>query len=177
MMILLFVLSFCRIVIALVFGFSSVKKMMNMAAFEQTIIQFDILPRSITRAVALLFLVGECVVALLVTVGGPFLKPGFYLSILLLSIFCTALISVLRRHIRTSCNCFGSTKKMVSAIEGWRNVGFIVCACAGCIILAEPNTSQAYLSPAEWGVIGLGAAVFWFLWLHLDEIVQLFQQG
>jgi hypothetical protein len=175
-MILLYVLTFCRIVIALVFGFSSVKKMMNMSAFEQTIIQFDILPRSMTRVVALFFLIGECVVALFVTVGGPFLKPGFYVSILLLIVFCTALISVLRRHIRTSCNCFGSTKKMVSTIEVWRNVGFLVCACIGCLILAKPNTNQTHLSPAEWGVLGLGAALFWFLWLHLDEIVQLFQQ-
>lgn len=148
-MILLYVLTFCRIVIGLAFWYSFLRKMMNIPVFEQTITQFNILPKHFSRAIALLFLSGEFIVALLVTIGGPFLKPGFYFSIFLLILFCLALISVLRRNIRTSCNCFGSTQKTVSAIEVWRNVGFIMCAFIGCIILARSNNGQEYLNPAE----------------------------
>ncbi len=176
-MVMLSVLAFCRIVIGLVFGYSFLRKVMSIPTFEQTITQFRILPKRFSRAAALLFLAGEFAVALLVTVGGPFLEPGFFLSIFLLLLFCSALVSVLHRDIQTSCNCFGSTKKPVAALEVWRDAGFIICASIGSGVLIRSNNGQGHLSLAEWSLIGFGAVIFLVLWLHLDEIVQLFQPG
>jgi len=174
---MLYVLAFCRIVIGIVFAFSFLRKTRSVSTFEQTITQFSILPKRFSRVVALLLLSGEIVVALLVTIGGAFLESGFLLSILLLLVFSSALVSVLHRNIQTSCNCFGSAQKQVSSVDVWRNVGFVVCALIGYGTLARSNSGQGHLAPLEWGLLGLGAAFFVALWLHLGEIVQLFQQG
>lgn len=176
-MVLLSVLAFCRIAIGLVFGISFLSKIINIPTFEQTITNFHILPEQLNRVAALLFLGGELAVSLLVAVGGLFLIPGFLLSIALLLLFCGALVSVLCRKIQTSCNCFGSTEKPVAVTDVWRNAGFIVCALIGCGALVSPNNAEGHLGLADWGLLGLGAALFVALWLNLSEIVQIFQQG
>jgi uncharacterized membrane protein YphA (DoxX/SURF4 family) len=175
-MIALYILVFCRIFIGLVFGYSFLRKAMNIPAFEQTILEFHILPNNFSRITALLFLSGECAVTLLLMVGGPFLILGFILSIFLLLLFCSALVSLLHRNIRSSCNCFGPTQKPVSAIEVWRNIGFILCAIIGCGVLAASNNGQGHLGLIEWGLIGLGAAVCVVIWIQLGEIVYIFRQ-
>lgn len=176
-MIALYTLAFCRIVIGLVFGYSFLRKVVNIPAFEQTILEFHILPKNFSRITALLFLSSEFVIALLITVGGPLLGPGFFMSIFLLFLLCSVLISLLHRNIRSSCNCFGSTQKPVSVIEVWRNIGFISCAVVGCGVLAASNNGQGHLGPFEWSLIGLGAAVCVVICIQLGEIVQLFRQG
>jgi hypothetical protein len=175
-MIALYTLAFCRIVIGLVFGYSFLRKVVNIPAFEQTIFEFHILPKNFSRITALLFLSCEFIAALLVSVGGPLLGPGFFLSIFLLLLFCSALISLLHRNIRSSCNCFGSTQKPVSVIEVWRNIGFISCSVIGCGVLVASNNEQEHLGLAEWGLIGLGAAVYVVIWIQLGEIVHIFRQ-
>jgi hypothetical protein len=172
---MLYVLAFCRIVIGIVFAISFLRKVGNVPVFEQTITQFSILPKRFSRLVALLLLSGEIAVVFLVTMGGSFLEPGFLLSILLLLLFSSALVSVLHRNIQTPCNCFGLAQKRVSPIDIWRNIGFIVCALIGCSTLAVSNSGQEQLAPLEWGLLGLAVAFFVALWLHLGEIVQLFQ--
>lgn len=175
-MLMLYVLVFCRIVIGIVFAVSFLRKISSVPIFEQTITQFSILPKRFSRVVALLILSCEIAVALLVIIGGPFLESGFLLSVLLLLVFSSVLMSVLHRDIQTSCNCFGSTQKQVSSVDVWRNVGFFVCALIGCSAFAGSNSGQGHLAPLEWGLLGLAASFFVALWLHLGEIVQLFQQ-
>lgn len=175
-MIALYTLAFCRVVIGLVFGYSFLRKVVNIPAFEQTILEFHILPNNFSHITALLFLSGECAVALLLMVGGPFLILGFILSIFLLLLFCSALVSVLHRNIRSSCNCFGSNREPASVIEVWRNIGFLSCAVVGCGILATSNNGQGHLGLTEWGLIGLGATVCVVIWIQLRGIVQLFRQ-
>ena len=176
-MIALYTLAFCRIVIGLVFGYSFLRKVVNIPAFEQTITQFRVLPQRFSRIAALLFLGGEFAVTFLLIAGGSFLSLGFFLSIFLLLLFCSALLSVLHRNIRTSCNCFGSTQKQVSAIEVLRNIGFLSCAVTGCAILAVSNNGQGQLGLFEWGLIGLGTAVCFVIWTQLSEIVHIFRQN
>ena len=175
-MIALYILVFCRIFIGLVFGYSLLRKVMNIPAFEQTITQFRILPRKFSRIAALLFLSSEFVVTVLLIVGGSFLRLGFFLSIFLLLLFCSALISLLHRNMRSSCNCFGPTQKPVSAIEVWRNIGLILCAIIGCGVLAASNNGQGHPGLIEWGSIGLGVAVCVMIWIQLGEIVYIFHQ-
>ncbi len=175
-MLLLVALAFCRVVIGLVFGLSFFSKVVDLSAFEQTIIRFALLPQPLSRLFAWVFLGGELAVAVLVALGGALLGVGFLLGAALLLVFSGALVSVLRRHIQTPCNCFGATEKPVSSADVWRNVGFLLCALGGSAILAWSHGVQTPLGLAEWSLIGLGGGVFVAFWLHLGAIVQLLQQ-
>src|SRR5690348_3348391 len=124
---MIYLLAFCRVVIGLVFAISSLGKARDLAQFQEAIAGFRLLSRRMSNLAAFLFLGGECTVVALMVIGGPFLFPGFALAILLLLLFCTALASVLIRRIQTACNCFGSTRKPVTRVDIWRNLGFLLC--------------------------------------------------
>ncbi len=176
-MLLSYLLAFCRVVIGLVFAISSIRKMLHFSVFEQTIIRFRLLPARWSRKVALLFLACEFAVVALTLAGGRFLRFGFELAAFLLLIFGAALVSVLARDIRSSCNCFGSTERPVSPSDVWRNVGFILCALFGLVALTTSHRRDVGMGIAGWGMAGIAAAVFVMVWIQIGEIVQLFRQG
>jgi len=165
---------FCRGVLILVFLFSFAGKVRHMAIFEQTITNFALLPGQQSRPVALLFLLAEALVVVLLVVAGPLLLPGYLLAAALLLLFCVALLSVLIRHISTTCSCFGPTTTPVSPIDIVRNTGFIACALGGCLTLAGP-VRLGTLDLAAWALSGLCALVFVGIWTQLGEIVRLFR--
>lgn len=166
---------FCRGVIELTFIVSFFSKASNIANFTQTIDAFRILPERLGHYTALLFLSGECIVALLMFIGGVFLAPGFLLAILLLLIFCIALMLIVKRKIRISCNCFGSSEVQISLIDIWRNLGFMLCALGGWGTLLVLRSPREPLNIAEWGTITLSAALFVLIWTQLSMIVQVFR--
>ena len=176
-MLVLYVLTFCRIVISLVFVLSSISKARDMVRFRQIIYTFDLLPQSLNYVAAVLFLGSEFVVVALVLIGGSLLIFGFSLAFGLLLLFCLALVSVLARGIRTTCNCFGTSAKEVSAFDVWRNIGLMICALVGIAMLIGTKAARVPLSLLEWVLISLGAGVFVMIWLQLGEIVQLFRQN
>lgn len=176
-MVSLYVLAFCRIAIGLLFAVSSISKMLNIAQFRQTIWNFHILPGKFSGIAAWLFLCCEVAVVVLVAVGGFFLVPGFFLAFFLLLLFCIALMSVVARKIRTSCNCFGVSAKPVSLFDVWRNLGFLLCALVGVAAQVWTKENRGSFSPVEWILTGLGAVVFVVIWIQLAEIVQLFRQS
>lgn len=176
-LLLLYLLAFCRVAIALLFVASLAGKITNVALFEKTIAGFSILPPQASKPAAFLFLAGEAIVVVLVAAGGPLLGLGFLLAIVMLLVFSGALISVLWRKVRTSCNCFGATDQPVSPFDVWRNAGLIVCALGGLQAFVALRGEQGNLSIIEWGLIGLGAALFVAVWINLKEIVQLFRQS
>ena len=176
-MVSLYLLAFCRVVIGLTFMVSSVGKVLNIAQFRQTICNFRILPGWLSGVAAMLFMCGEVAVVVFVVIGGSLLVVGFSLAIFLLLLFCIALLSVLVRRIRTTCNCFGASAKQVSHLDVWRNAGFILFALGGYGSLAEAKGTQVNLSLLGWGLIGLGAVVFVIIWIQLGEIIQLFRPG
>lgn len=172
----LYMLTFCRVVIGLTFGVSSVSKVLNIAQFKQAISNFHILPRWLSGVAAMLFLCSEFAIVALVFIGGPLLILGFSLALGLLLFFCLALASVLARGIRTTCNCFGASMKEVSTFDVWRNIGLMICALVGIAMLIGAKSAWGPLSLLEWVLIGLGSGVFVMIWLQLGEIVQLFRQ-
>ena len=172
----LYMLAFCRVVIGLVFVVSSVGKVLHISQFRQAISNFHILPGRLSGAAAMLFLCGEFVVVVFVLIGGPLLPFGFALAIFLLLLFCIALVSVLVRRIRTSCNCFGPGAKQVSRSDVWRNIGFMLCALGGWGGLVWTKDTQGNLGLLEWVLTGLGAGAFVVIWIQLGEIAQLFHQ-
>ncbi len=172
----LYMLAFSRVAVGLVFAVSGISKARDIAQFRQTISSFNLLPRWLSGIGAVLFLCGEFAVVVLLLIGGPLLIIGFTLAIFLLLLFCVALVSVLARRIRTSCNCFGTSTKQVSRSDVWRNVGFVLCALVGCGTLAWTKDIQGNLGLLEWALTGLGAVVFIVIWIQLGEIIQLFRQ-
>lgn len=174
-MILFTVLSFCRITIGLTFGLSFLKKALDTPIFGQTIAHFALLPKRFSPWLARLLLGSELMVTILLALGGTFLNTGFLLAIILLLLFCGAIISVLHRNIQAPCNCFGSSHKVVSVADVWRNVGLLICALLGYIALVGSQGNHQKFNLVEWCLVGLGSAAFVSLWLHLDEIVRVFQ--
>jgi uncharacterized membrane protein YphA (DoxX/SURF4 family) len=173
MMILTYLLSFCRLVIGLAFILSFVGKVRDIDRFAETIGRFELLPRRWTKTAALLFLGGEAAVVVLIIAGGPLLFLAFGLAILLLFVFTLALLSALRRGIETSCNCFGASEKPLTYYDIWRNVGFISCSVLGWWLAAQvPVTTQ----PSNWAELALlsfGAALFVIVWTQLGELATL----
>lgn len=174
---MMYLLVFCRVAIGLVFAMSSFSKARDIAQFQQAVFGFHLLSRRLSNLAALLFLGGEFAVVLLVAIGGPFLLAGFALAILLLLIFCAALASVRIRRLPISCNCFGSSKKPVTPVDIWRNIGFLLCAGGGCGALIWTRGVQESLAGIAWIFIALGAGAFVVIWIQLGEIVQLVRQG
>lgn len=172
----LYLLAFCRVVMGLVFLVSSIGKARDLDLFRQTIRTFHILPPALSGVGAIAFICGEFAVVAVIVIGGPLLMPGFLLAAGLLVLFSIALVSVLLRRIRTSCNCFGTSAKAVSPFDVWRNVGFILCALVGGALTWTKDT-QENLSLPGWMLSGLGAVVFVVIWLQLREIAQFFRQG
>ena len=154
-----YLLTFCRLVIGLVFVISFVGKVRDVGQFAATIGRFDLLPRRWTQTAALLFLGGEAAVVILLIAGGPLLPLAFALATLLLLLFSLALLSVLRRGIETSCNCFGASEKPLTYYDVGRNAGFIACSLLGWWLapqLAGSPAAQNWLALAWQGVAAIG---------------------
>lgn len=169
------VLTFCRVVIGMVFLISSASKALHLVQFKQTITHFRLLPSKLSGSAALLFLAGEGSVVVLIIAGGNLLLPGFLLAMTLLLVFCGALASVLFRKLRTSCNCFGPSAHPITVSDLWRNLGFGGCALAGCVTqnwLQGTHTTLSWLASIP---ISLGALVFVMIWIQLGEITRLFR--
>lgn len=175
-MFLSLLVTFCRIVIGLVFALSFLNKVLNPTMFERTVFSFDLVPKPLIKIAALLFLSGELTVVLFALAGGTFLGPGFTLAGILLLVFTMALASVLIRNIKTSCNCFGPSQKPVSAYDIWRNAGLILLVLAGLGALFMLNSDVANLDVPELSIVVLVAGSFVAIWLNLRDIIQLFHQ-
>jgi uncharacterized membrane protein YphA (DoxX/SURF4 family) len=172
-----YVLAFCRVVIGVVFLVSSANKVIDFPRFKEAVLAFRLLPGRLSSSAAFLFLCSEVAVVVLLVLGGSFLLPGFALAIGLLSLFCFALVTVVIRRIRTACHCFSPSTKAVSFVDVWRNLGFIVCALVGCLVLTWTKVDvQIHMNPLEWLFMGLGGVALLVIWTQLGEITQLFRQ-
>ncbi len=172
----LYILTFCRVVIGLTFAVSSGSKVLNISKFRQAMLSFHLLPRRLSDIAAIVFLCCEFIVTGFVAIGGKLLLPGFYLAIILLLIFSGALASVLVRRLSLPCNCFGPSEKLITYSDVWRNVGFILCALVGCAAFILIQHTSAHLETVEGLITGLGASAFVIIWIQLGEIMQIFHK-
>jgi len=174
-MLLSHLLAFCRITIGLVFTISFLGKVRNVDRFAQTITSFQLLPRQLSKAAAILFLTGELVVVILLILGRGFLPIAFAAAFLLLLTFSVALLSVVTRNIQTACNCFGVKEEYVTYHDVWRNVGYTVCSLVGWRIWLLMEGSSGNQTLAELVLISPIAIVFVVVWTHLRHMTRLFQ--
>lgn len=170
-----YALIFSRIALGLVFAASSLGKIRDFRAFERTVENFRVLPRQFVRACAYVFLGGEIAVLALMILGGKsLLTAGFLSAILLLSVFCIALLTVLIRRLQVPCNCFGSSQRPASPADIWRNVGFLPCAFVGIASLPALSDATVKTTPGEAGLLGMMALVFVALSVYLGEVLEAF---
>lgn len=170
-----YALTFSRIAMGLVFAASSLGKLRDFPAFERAIKNFQILPRQFVKTCAYVFLGGEIIVLALMILGGRvLLMAGFLAAILLLSVFCIALLTILIRRLQVPCNCFGSSQKPASPADIWRNVGFLACAIVGIASLPALSDATVKMTPGEAGLLGMMALVFVALSVYLGEVLEAF---
>jgi hypothetical protein len=174
-MLLVLFLTFCRAVIGIVFAISFLNKIKNITAFQTTIANFHLLPKSLINSVAILFLLGELTVTFCMVMGGNLLGLGFSLAFFLLVVFTLAMVTVLARRIKTSCNCFGTNSKKISFYDIARNAGFIACAIGGWGVFSASGTMLATLNLPELVLVAFIAVTFLAILTHLAEIVGLFR--
>jgi hypothetical protein len=148
-------------------------KVRDVDRFAETIRNFDLLPKQLARTAAVLFLTGEAVVVLFMVLGDRLLPVAFALAGLLLLLFTLALLSALRRGIKTSCNCFGASEKPLTYYDIWRNVGFIGCSVLGWWLAAQVLVTTQPSNWAELALLSFGAALFVIVWTQLNEVVTL----
>lgn len=167
------VLTFCRVVLALVFALSVGGKIIDIRAFQEAITDFRLLPPGWSRAAAWGFVLAESAVVVSMVVGGPTLVAGFLLALALLSVFSLALVVALRRDTRVSCNCFGRTERRISPYDVLRNALLALCALTGAWALSVPLQSAPIAGTA---LVGLMAACFAVFVTNLKDVIETLRQ-
>lgn len=169
-----YVLAYCRVVVGVLFMISRINKLRDLGAFQLSIHHFGLLPVRIEKISAFCFIIAEFIVSILVFLGGFFLLSGFLLAIFLLLLFSCVLSYALVRKFSTSCNCFGSSDKLISSTDLLRNAGFLLFASIGGGISAWFSGNQGNIGLIEWVLIVIGASIFTVTWIQVGEIVQFF---
>jgi hypothetical protein len=161
-------------VIGLTFLASMITKMRSLESFVQTIIRFQIIPEQFSRVVAFLFLCLDAVIIICLTHGGQLLLMGFILALFALVLFSWALQRVLARGIQTGCNCFSNnSSSRVTPYDIWRNMGFIGWALVG--LNGAVRGVEGNLMILEFLLCAIVALLFFAIWIHVGEIIELLQ--
>ncbi|MBW4666735.1 MAG: hypothetical protein KME60_04650 [Cyanomargarita calcarea GSE-NOS-MK-12-04C] len=167
----IYLLAFCKIVVGFLFTISFIAKLRNFSQYVDTVRDFRLLPKSFSRSAAALVLICELAIVLFLF---KWQVIAFWLATGLLVIFSVALASVLSRNIQTNCNCFGTSKRLVSQTDLLRNFGFLLCSCCGAWLAAKPEVNVP-ITPLNLAIIGFIALAFVLIWEQLGEISRLFQ--
>lgn len=174
-----YLLLFCRIVVGMVFMLSVLGKIRALEVFKQTIVAFKILPYQFVNISTLIFIFAEAAVFFILLIGKSWIAVGFILAILLLSIFCLALISVLARRISTPCNCFGkNSKNDVSIHDIWRNLMIISVSLCGSVLAMTINVNGSRQIAFSEILLTAPAAIITVIFLvNFSDIVHLFSNS
>src|SRR5690606_19881427 len=104
---MIYIINISRFAFGFIFLYSFVSKLRDVAGFESTIKNFQMLPSGLHRPITFGFMVCEAIIVIAALIGGNWLFLCYCFGIGLLVLFIYALRSVLQRKIQTSCNCFG----------------------------------------------------------------------
>lgn len=174
----LYLLTFVRIVLGIVFIISFFAKLINIRGFKNTLFTFDLLGRNFNRFIAWGILFIEFFLPILLLLGGELLALAFILAFFLLLSFTIALATVLARKMTISCNCFGYNENSISIYDIFRNSGLILCSCVGFYLIANNVVNvNPSLSILEWCFIGFSSLIFVCIWLHLKEVIGFLTMG
>jgi len=167
------ILMFCRVAIALLFALAFAGKIRDIRTFQESVVDFRLLPANWSKKLAVVFLAVELLACACVAGGGFLLLAGFLLVAGLLLLFSAALLTVIRRRMKVTCNCFGWTDRRVSGYDIVRNAVLILCSLVGAW---TSITASQNLTLGEFGVIALIAVYFVVLMTNLANIVETLRQ-
>ncbi|MBA2677308.1 MAG: redoxin family protein [Ktedonobacteraceae bacterium] len=125
---------FCRIVLILVFAWSSLNKFRDMTLFRYAVEGFHLVPERWLTPLNWGIPCAELATALLLLAPQTQLG-GFLFGTLLLLAFSLAIFSVLQRKLTIICGCFGASTQAITALDILRNASFILCALGGSILI------------------------------------------
>lgn len=111
-----------RIVIAAVFVFAAVPKLVNPRLFAEAIANYHLVPDSISSIAASVMPVMEMVIAIALVIGVKE-RGAAVASALMLLVFAVAMTTTIARGINLDCGCFGAAAEaQVSWFTVARNV-------------------------------------------------------
>lgn len=120
-----------RLVVAAVFLYAAVPKLLDPAGFAQDISNYNLLPNDVVGYVAVLGPVMEVVVALAL-VAGVEAKGAALVAAAMLAVFAAAMGQAMARGIDLSCGCFGAASE---AAVGWGSIARNAALIAACVLV------------------------------------------
>jgi hypothetical protein len=123
---------FCRLTIGLLFVVSAVAKLRAPGRFRASVRGYRLVPRGAEIPVATAVLAAELAVPALLLFDRT-MVAGLLLAATMLAGFAAAMLTVLRRGLRTSCGCVGDRGAPVRALHVWRNVALLAVTFTGAI--------------------------------------------
>jgi hypothetical protein len=170
----------CYCLVGLVFAVSAVSKLRGRKEFGEFIRATRVLAvatipgyqgsRAGARRIGVAIIGGEAAVPVLLVVPGA-AGIGLGIAIVLLAVFAVGIAAAMRRGLRTSCGCFGSSSAPLGPRHLVRNA-FLVAAAAIGLALRPDGITQA--DPAGLAVAGVAALVLVALVVRLDDLIDLF---
>lgn len=128
-----------RLALGLVFAYAAVEKIIDPAAFAQTIDNYRLFPAFSIGPLAIVLPWLEMITALAVLIGGPWKRPAAFILAILLISFMLAVGFNLARGLDFQCGCFGSA-------DGGRRAGLtlliqdaLLLVCAIGLIRRRPG--------------------------------------
>lgn len=118
----------CRLALGLVFAYAAVEKIIDPAAFAQTIDNYRLFPAATIGPLAIVLPWLEMTAALAVLAGGPWQRPAALILAVLLISFMLAVGFNLARGLDFQCGCFGSA-------DGGRRAGLTLLIQDGLLLL------------------------------------------
>ncbi|MEU7826716.1 MauE/DoxX family redox-associated membrane protein [Catellatospora sp. NPDC049133] len=172
-----YVLLGCVVCLGVVFAVSAISKLRSRASYAAFIASTrELLPRPWPPAahVALIVLVAEvAIVPLLFSVP----MAGLTVAAVLLLAFGGAIVLAVRRGVRTSCRCFGSSTKPLGWLHALRSGVLAALAVTGAVLAGSVTAANIItgLHPAGMAITLLAAGVFAALMIMFDDLVGLFE--
>jgi hypothetical protein len=171
-----YVLLGCVVCLGAVFAVSAISKLRSRASYAAFIASTrELLPRPWPPAapVALTVVVAEvAIVPLLFSVP----VAGLTVAAVLLLAFSGAIVLAVRRGVRTSCRCFGSSTRPLARLHALRSGVLAALAVTGAVLAGSVTTANIItgLHPAGMAIALLAAGVFAALMIMFDDLVELF---
>jgi hypothetical protein len=163
-----YLLMFCRMTIALLFGVSAWGKVRDVASFSAAVESLVGVRHGWSRLVAAAVIGAEVAVVVALTVGGASMRVGFAISLVLLVSFTAVLASAVRRGVDVGCACFGARRPRVSVYDIARNVLMIATAVTGLGLVASADTVT---SASALAVIVIMSAAFVVCVVNLKDLI------
>lgn len=168
-----------RCMLAVVFLVSAVGKVRSRGAataFAASLRDMRLMPDRVTGVVAGAVITVEFALVALMAVG--WLVAGFAVAAGLLSGMTAAIVAVVRRGLRASCNCFGVASAPLGYRHVVRNALPLSAALAGlAVLVVKPDAADLPIHPAAIALCAAAGTLAALLIVRWDDLADLFLGG